>query len=186
MICVKSLVKHVEAGEHRRAISRVLENGRSFERQLQTWLSRNPRELPTVAIGFTLMRLAELTYGPTGEGSRLADRLLAEQHEEGGFGFAGFSPVATAAALTGLLFHADQYRQVDDEPPLTLTLAIDRASRALTDWIVERREAEDHSEELALVRRQFEATAVLGITASDMLHEACGAPEEPNARTLAA
>ena len=191
MICVKTLVRHVETGEHSRALSRVLGNGRSFERDLQNWLGRNPRELPTIAIGFTLMRLAELTYGPTGEGSRLAERLLAEQHEDGGFGYRGFSPVTTAAALTGLLFHADQYRQVSEEPDVTVTLAIDRASRALTDWIVEQRASEAHVEELALVRRQFEAMAVLGITADDMLHEACAVHELENedanaTRTLAA
>lgn len=172
MICVKALVRQVEQGDHNRALSRVLGNGRGREQQLQAWLKRHPDELPTVAIGFALMRLAELTYGPTEEGSRLASRLLVMQDECGGFGCGGFAAVSTAVALSGLLFHMDQYMQVGMEPERHLREAVDRAARVLADWIVDQRAAGSTSGELALVRNQMAATDMLAITSSAMLHEA--------------
>jgi hypothetical protein len=171
MICVKALVRQVEDGEHARALSRVLGNGRTSERRLQAWLKRHPRELPVVALGFALTRLAELTYGPTDEGSRLAERLLNHQQLEGGFGVGSLDPVSTAVALCGLLFHLDQYRQLGLDPDARLAEGADRAASVLVDWIIGQRAAHETNEELAIVRSQLEATMVLGISARDMLHE---------------
>jgi len=171
MICVKALVRQVETGEHARALSRVLGNGRNNERNLQAWIKRNPRELQVVTLGFALTRLAELTYGPTDEGSRLAEMLMNCQREDGGFGFDHLCAVSTSVALCGLLFHVDQYMQVGSEPDVRLANAVDRAAKALVTWIVEARASHDVSEDLEIVRRQLEATSVLGVSSSDMIHE---------------
>lgn len=169
MICVKQLVRQVESGEHARALSRVLDNGRDGERQLQTWLRSHPLEMANIALGLSLTRLAELTYGPTDEGSRLAARLMQSQQEAGGFGADDFCPVSTAVALAGLMFHLDQYLQVSMEPEARLADAVDRASIALADWIIDQKIAGQPSEEMALVRTQLEATSVLNVSAGGMV-----------------
>jgi len=178
MICIKALVRQVEGGEHHRALARVLENGRDTERDLSAWVRANPGSLTSIALGLALTRLAELTYGPTDEGSRLAERLMSVQDETGWFGSSGcMDPVGTAVALSGLLFHTDQYRQVSQQPPSALTSAVDRAARALAEWVVDQPCEHVTAESLQLVRRQLDATAVLGITARDMMHDLAG--DEP-------
>jgi hypothetical protein len=113
-----------------------------------------------------------LTYGPTDEGSRLAARLILAQHADGSFGENGeISPVATAVALCGLMFHLDQYQQISLEADDQLRSAVDRAATALAEWILSVHASETSSEELGLVRRQLAMTSVLGVTASDMLHD---------------
>jgi hypothetical protein len=97
MLSLIQIERMIHAGAYDRLIRRVLGNGRCTSRRVVDVLT-HPDTSASVALGFAVQRMCELTYGPSEPVEKQAKRLLARRREDGLFGSDG-GPILAASAV---------------------------------------------------------------------------------------